>query len=250
MPVDDAQPRCAISGEKFEVFWHEQHQVHPFLPCSRGCEVVLLLHDTTQWLTVLACLNLGICPVHTVTSALVFADVHQSVLYMTLPVLVRANAHCTLPSRCPAFSPGQRFHHILRDLGSKSHSHANVSSVSSASLLCMSACTSCKTTDRIISQSLTYPTAHTHGELSSTILQEWRYNNAVKLDEDVAVQHGLEPGALVLSSTLSGMPAPKHDVLVAEQHSPAEGELVSDGRSVTCTCMSQQNCKGDAVRQS
>ena len=27
VPVDDAQPRCAISGEKFEVFWHEQHQV-------------------------------------------------------------------------------------------------------------------------------------------------------------------------------------------------------------------------------
>ena len=27
VPVDDAQPRCALSGEKFEKFWHDKHQV-------------------------------------------------------------------------------------------------------------------------------------------------------------------------------------------------------------------------------
>lgn len=27
VPVDDAQPRCALSGEKFEKFWHDEHQV-------------------------------------------------------------------------------------------------------------------------------------------------------------------------------------------------------------------------------
>ena len=28
VPVDDEQPRCALSGEKFEKFWHDDHQVH------------------------------------------------------------------------------------------------------------------------------------------------------------------------------------------------------------------------------
>ena len=27
VPVDDAQPRCALSGEKFEKFWHDKYQV-------------------------------------------------------------------------------------------------------------------------------------------------------------------------------------------------------------------------------
>ena len=27
VPVDDEQPRCALSGEKFEKFWHDDFQV-------------------------------------------------------------------------------------------------------------------------------------------------------------------------------------------------------------------------------
>ena len=27
VPVDDSQPKCALSGEKFEKFWHDQYQV-------------------------------------------------------------------------------------------------------------------------------------------------------------------------------------------------------------------------------
>ena len=27
VPVDDDQPRCALSGEKFDKFWHDDHQV-------------------------------------------------------------------------------------------------------------------------------------------------------------------------------------------------------------------------------
>lgn len=32
VPVDDEQPRCALSGEKFEKFWHDDHQV-----CGNNC---------------------------------------------------------------------------------------------------------------------------------------------------------------------------------------------------------------------
>ena len=32
--VDDSQPKCALSGEKFEKFWHDQYQV-----CCAWCMV-------------------------------------------------------------------------------------------------------------------------------------------------------------------------------------------------------------------
>ncbi len=32
VPVDDSQPKCALSGEKFEKFWHDQYQV-----CCASC---------------------------------------------------------------------------------------------------------------------------------------------------------------------------------------------------------------------
>ncbi len=34
VPVDDSQPKCALSGEKFEKFWHDQYQV-----CCASCMV-------------------------------------------------------------------------------------------------------------------------------------------------------------------------------------------------------------------
>lgn len=34
VPVDDSQPKCALSGEKFEKFWHDQYQV-----CCAWCMV-------------------------------------------------------------------------------------------------------------------------------------------------------------------------------------------------------------------
>lgn len=33
VPVDDDQPRCALSGEKFEKFWHDDFQVHKAVLC-------------------------------------------------------------------------------------------------------------------------------------------------------------------------------------------------------------------------
>ena len=56
-------------------------------------------------------------------------------------------------------------------------------------------------------------------------MQEWRYKNAVKLEVDDAAQHGLQPGALVLASTLSGMPASLDNVLSAEHQTDAAQEV-------------------------
>lgn len=39
VPVDDTQPRCALSGEKFEKFWHDECQV-----CKPCCNCVSCLN--------------------------------------------------------------------------------------------------------------------------------------------------------------------------------------------------------------
>lgn len=58
-------------------------------------------------------------------------------------------------------------------------------------------------------------------------LQEWRYKNAVALDADGAAQHGLQAGALVLASTLSGMPVSIDNVLAEQQPNPVQELTVS-----------------------
>ena len=37
VPVDDEQPRCALSGEKFEKFWHDDFQVPHLILAKLFC---------------------------------------------------------------------------------------------------------------------------------------------------------------------------------------------------------------------
>lgn len=67
VPVDDAQPRCAISGEKFEVFWHDQHQVW------YGCT------DTV--------VHVMTCPAHALIQPCQWLDKHHMLIISTMVLL-------------------------------------------------------------------------------------------------------------------------------------------------------------------
>ena len=53
VPVDDEPPRCALSGEKFEKFWHDAHQVH--------CNTKLSSPVQTTMANLHCCLELQFC---------------------------------------------------------------------------------------------------------------------------------------------------------------------------------------------
>ena len=71
-----------------------------------------------------------------------------------------------------------------------------------------------------------------------SVLQEWRYKNAVRVDAEEAARHGLQAGALVLESTLAGTPSSSPDASAERQQSPAQDATVSMFASKQCClCM-------------
>ena len=60
VPVDDDQPRCALSGEKFEKFWHDDFQVpHKAVLCivNSICKFLIPLEFLTFIVNLMIVIN-------------------------------------------------------------------------------------------------------------------------------------------------------------------------------------------------